>query len=293
MLNISGIKLPMIGEHLVGGNVYFVDSGASGANNGNLGVHPVNSPLATLAGGIAKCANDNGDFIVMMPGHAETPTATVTIDKSDVYIIGIGHGKNRPKFTFTMAATGDNFNITADDVTIDNIYSVASGATQTAIINVGAAQFTLKNSLIEQGANNLCAITLPATAINTLILNNEFNITANGPDLCIDCESATSAGTRVIGNYFNGMNDTNAWDTGCIYSNSASLEWLVKDNVIVYGTGLIQFTAATKGMIINNFLGEGTINDALDPGSCMCFNNLEADAVDETAAVWPTSTAAA
>ena len=292
MLNISGLKLPMIGDKLVGGNVYFVDSGAEGANNGNLGLHPVNSALATLAGAIAKCDDDNGDFIILMPGHAETPIAEITINKSGVTIIGIGNGKNRPKFTFTMAATGDNIAIDADDVTIDNIYMAAGGAAQTAIFDVNAANFTLKNCLIEQGAYNLAGLTLTSNAADTMIINNEFEITANGPDHCIKIEASGSTGMRVIGNLFNGMSQVNGWDTGCIYSATQSAHVVITDNVMMFVTGnagLIQLTAACTGIIARNILGEGALAQMLDPGSCMCFNNYEADAIDESARLFPTT----
>jgi hypothetical protein len=294
MLNIAGLKLPMIGDKLVGGNVYFVDSGATNANTGNVGLHPTNSPMSTLASAISLCENDRGDFVVLLPGHAETPTSTITLNKSDVTIVGIGNGKNRPKFTFTMASSADNFNVTADDVTIDNVYLAASGAAQTAKINVAAANFTLKNSLLEQGANDLAGLTIAQAGEDCAILNNEFEITANGPDHAIKVETSGSDGLRVIGNLFNGMSQVNGWDTGCIYSATQNIHVVITDNVMMFVTGnagLIQFTAAVTGIIARNILGEGTIAQMLDPGSCMCYENWEADAIDQTARKFPTTAA--
>jgi hypothetical protein len=272
--------------------VYFVDSGSGVANNGNDGLHPINSPLATIAGGVSKCTSDNGDFIVAMPGHAEAPTAVTTINKSDVTIVGVGNGKNRPKFTHGGAT--DCLDITADDVTIDNFYFAVPSAAATADINCGAANYTIKNCYFEHGAQPAAAasiITIPAAGINGLILNNEFHVTANVPDVCIRIEGATTYGTKIIGNYFNGQNDTNAWDTGVIYCVSASLNLLIKDNIFCFGANQIELTAACTGMIIGNFVGEGTLGGMIDPGSCMCFDNREADAVDQSGRLFPATTA--
>jgi len=114
MLNISGLKLPMIGDMLVGGDVYFLDSGGANAANGNVGKHPVNDPVATLAGAFDRCTASNGDFIIPLPGHAETLTAEVAVDVAGATIIGVGNGDNKPAFTVNGAVNG--FNFTADDV---------------------------------------------------------------------------------------------------------------------------------------------------------------------------------
>ena len=295
MLNISGIKLPMIGDKLVGGNVYFVDSGSGVANNNNDGLHPVNSPLATLAGAIAKCTNDNGDFIILLPGHSEATTAEITVNKSDVTIIGVGNGKNRPKITATFTAAGDTIAIDDDDVTIDNIYMPASGAAQNAQIDVNAGNAVIKNCLIEQGANNLGGITITAAGHNSLIFKNEIVITANGPDHAIKIESSTCTDTKIIGNYLNGLTQVAGWDTGGILCGVAATCVVITDNVVLFVTGnagCIEITAAATGIVARNLLGEGALGQMLDPGSCMCFLNYEADAVDESGRLFPTSGAA-
>ena len=40
-------------------------------------------------------------------------------------------------------------------------------------------------------------------------------------------------------------------------------------------------------MIADNYVGEGTLGSMIDPGSCMCFENYEADAINETGALEP------
>ena len=86
------------------GTVYYVSSGAAGASDNNAGTDK-NKPLATVDGAIGKCTASVGDVIVLMPGHAETVTATnIALDVAGVTIVGLGYGLNRPVFTFGAAA---------------------------------------------------------------------------------------------------------------------------------------------------------------------------------------------
>jgi len=62
------------------------------------------------------------------------------------------------------------------------------------------------------------------------------------------------------------------------------------DNICSGGPGII-FSAAATGVIARNLFGGGTLGSMLDPGSCMCFENYEADAIDETARLFPTGVA--
>jgi len=128
MLNVSGLKLPMIGEYLVGGDVYFVDSGGDVANDENDGLHPTNSPCATYSGANDKCTANNGDFIVMLAGHAESITTAVT-PVAGTTVIGIGNGNNRP--TITVNAAIDGLSVTNANVKFHNIKLV--GGTSSAI----------------------------------------------------------------------------------------------------------------------------------------------------------------
>lgn len=272
------------------GNVFFVDSGTG--NNGFDGKKP-SAAFATLDYAIGKCTADNGDIIYVLPGHSEAPAAEITVDIANLSIIGLGSGKNRPKFA--GAHTGDLMAIDADDVVVENIYFAASTAANTAHIDINAAQATIKNCLFEQGASNGTSITVTASGIAALITGCEFHVTANGPDICIDIESGTASDLHVIDNYFNGGSTTNAWDTGCILSAVANTDVLIKDNVFMHGAsniGHIQFTTSTvTGVISNNMLGGGTIAQMLDPGGCMCFENYEADAVDQSGRLFPTTAA--
>jgi len=183
--------------------------------------------------------------------------------------------------------------IDADDVHIENIVFAASTAANTAQIDINAAQATVKNCYFIQGANNAGSITITANGTNALITGCEWKISANGPDHAIKIEKVV-AGVKIIDNILDGATQVNGWDTGAIYCVSAATGLKILDNVVSFVTGnagCIEVTAAATGVIGRNLLGDGALAQMLDPGSCMCFLNYEADAVDESGRLFPTSAA--
>lgn len=284
-----GIPLPSASDLLTLGNVYYVNSAASLSSDDNDGDDP-SLPLATLDKAIGKCTADQKDIILIAPAHAETVTSVITVDIAGISIIGIGNGKNRPAFTQYLAA--DGITVTADDVVIKNLYFPASTLTGcTSRINVAASNLTIEDCLFICGEYDTETITVTATGIDLVIKGNEFICdSASEADAAIEIESASADGLKIIGNYFDGYDDTQAWDTGAVNSAVANTRCLIKDNISLYGPAIILSSTAT-GMIIGNTMGEGTLGSMLDPGSCMCSNNKEADAVDQYGREFPASPA--
>ncbi len=115
----SGGLFSIINETMTTGNIFFVDSGATGASDGSgYGRNP-DAPFATVDYAIGMCTASNGDYIFVMPGHAETVTAAIAVDVAGISIIGLGNGDNRP--TFTLTGNVPCFNVNADDVRISNM----------------------------------------------------------------------------------------------------------------------------------------------------------------------------
>jgi len=145
MLNISGLKLPMVANEIVTGNVFFVDSnGKHGtANNTNDGLHP-SRPLATWDGGVNKCTASRGDYILLMPGHAESIIAAAGLDLDVIGIttVGLGYGDLRPTITFETAITAD-MDVDAASITVRNVLFVNGIDNLTAPIDVNAAAFSM------------------------------------------------------------------------------------------------------------------------------------------------------
>ena len=110
-ITIRGI--PILNTHA--GNIFWVDSEAgSDAYNGTR-----NFPFATIDYAISRCTANNGDIILVKPGHAEilTAAAAILIDVAGIAIIGLGSGADRPKLTFSTS-TDASVSITAAGITI-------------------------------------------------------------------------------------------------------------------------------------------------------------------------------
>ena len=86
------------------GNIYYVSSVTGSASND--GTRP-DKPMATVdqAISLAAVTANNDDVIILLPGHAETVTATsIALDMAGLRIIGMGKGHKRATFTFGAAA---------------------------------------------------------------------------------------------------------------------------------------------------------------------------------------------
>jgi hypothetical protein len=136
-------------------------------------------PFATLAGALTMCTPGNGDIIFVKPGHSETISSAtaLTVNMSDVSVVGLGTGLQRPLFTLGTAATA-TINISAADVTFQNIQFVANFANITALFTHVQASVTAAI------AGNL--LTVSAVGSGTLGIGNTLSGTG------------VSVGTHII-----------------------------------------------------------------------------------------------
>jgi hypothetical protein len=169
------------------GNIYWVDSNGGGGSKGTF-----NHPCLTLAAAHDLVTTNNGDIIVIKPGHAETYTATVDFSKSGFAIIGLGFANNRPIFTNGIIAAGDDaFDFAGDNIVVYNIkWKEAAPAGSTVVaFNVSGDFFHIENCYIELGAKTLTFLTHDTTAKKGLtVINNTIVGTAAGPDVGVRVE---------------------------------------------------------------------------------------------------------
>jgi hypothetical protein len=135
-LIVDGRRLP---QYDTGGNVFYVDSGATAAADvgaAETGGKSPDKPFATLDYAFSACTADNNDVIIVLAGHAENISAAdgIDADVAGVTVIGMGSGASRPTFTYTAAA--GEFTIGADSVTIENMIFNASVTSVLKGINV-------------------------------------------------------------------------------------------------------------------------------------------------------------
>jgi len=270
-------------EEKTTGNIFFVDSGsATGSDAVGYGDNP-DRPFATIDYAIGQCTANNGDRIIVMAGHAETLTVAITCDVAGVSIIGLAVGTNRPQLTIN--ANIDGITVTAANVRISGLYFNEGSAAHTASINVAAANCIIEDCHFDCGANDLESITVTADGDDLLVRNCSCKVTANGPDAWIEVEG-TSFGLRVEDCYLDGGSATNAWDSGALNSGQAHTVCRIKNVTTTYGPGII-FSGAATGVIEGCHMVGGTLGSMLDPGSCLCVDNWEQDAIDEAGIMSP------
>lgn len=295
---VSSFGVPVMGGVSIPtstGNYFFVDSGAgtdSAATSSGFGKSP-DRPFATIDFAIGQCSDNNGDIIVVMPGHTEalSGASAITVDVAGVQIIGLGTGNSRPALTWETAAT--TIVVSSASCRISN-FRLITGAEEVVVgIDVNAAGFVFDNNRMgEQDADSdefLRCIDL-ATATDAVIRDNFF-FAPSGDEANEFINLDTSHRFICVNNFMCGDLD----DAAIMDSNTASADILIAYNLVVNtassGGAAIDLDTACTGMIAYNGLAElGTGLAGLDPGSCMTIENYIVNAVDEHGAIVPAAT---
>ena len=296
---VSSFGMPVLGSGGVNttGSVFYVDSGASNASDGNDG--SIDLPLATWDGAIAKCTANNGDVIFIKPGHSETTTAAITMDVAGVRVIGLGWGNSRPAITANFGAAGDTVTVTAANCVIENVRLVASSASQNAQINIAGDDCSVIGCVIEQGANNLIGATI-AGADRFAFHACKFIGTAAGPDVGIDIESGDSANWSVTNCVFN-YAGSSGLDLAGIRASFQQTGGLVKecDFIAVDVTAIdinSSVSAQGDGMIARCNIVAGAavadIDTIIDTGGYGTIETFATDSATEAGGLVPVATPA-
>lgn len=218
-----------------------------------------NNLVTTLAAGLARCRSGLGDTVFVLPGHSESVTDNTMLANlvAGTKIIGVGRGSNTPTFRWT--ATGSQWPLNKDDVTVaglrlrlegangvvkailvtgadnslfGNDIEVASGATAKATIAVefgtGAARFEFSSNRMRGTAthNVTDGVKVVAALANGIISNNYmvFSATAGNGNVHV-----TAAATEmvVVRNF---MANTHTASTACFAVDAVAATGVLADN---------------------------------------------------------------
>lgn len=165
-----------------GGQVFYVNSnGVQDETTADV----ASMLFTTLGAALNACRANRGDYIYVMPGHAENVTTTPTFPNG-VTIVGYGNGIDRGTFSWTTAAS--QWAITGTSVTISNL-----------ILNFAAtASTTVTKAVTISGARTIfdgCAMTFGA---------------AGGAQLCTTGIEYTTGATNPVVNNCRGYAPTDA-----------------------------------------------------------------------------------
>ena len=130
--------LPLLNTYA--GNVFWVDSGAgSDQNKGTFA-----RPFKTMDYAVGRCTANNGDMVMVKPGHTETVTAAagLDLDVAGITFVGFGNGSDRPTIDFTTAV-GADMDVDAANITMVNFLFTGGIDALTGPIDVNAADFSM------------------------------------------------------------------------------------------------------------------------------------------------------
>lgn len=277
------------------GNIFYVDS-AVGTDAAGYGTSP-DAPFDTIDYAIGNCVANQGDVILVLPGHAESIAAAAGIDAdvAGVSIIGLGSGNNRPTITFITATTAD-IDIDAANVTIKNLRFVGNIAALAAPIDVNAAGFTMEDcDFFVAAATTDIDITVitDAAAKQMTIRRCTFNYLYSNEATAVAVSATSTEVIRLVGAdrsiiedcYMSGNFTTSAING--ITTLSADIKILRNGIVNVQTTniaGIIDLVALCRGVIANNYGFHGYTTDlatTIDPSSCAMINNYFSNVVTE------------
>ncbi len=279
-------------------DVYFVDSGntSRGGDTSGFGGNP-DTPFLTIDFAIGQCTAGQNDVIYVAPGHTEAVIAAagIAVDVAGISIVGLGEGALRPTVTFTTDA-GADLDVDAANVTIANMIFVNGIASQTAMIDVNADDFTIADCEFREGSalQALTYIDINGGGANAcdraLIVNCRFDQTAAGGNQAIELGEVADQ-VSIVGCLIDGD-----WATAGIHNPTGKVltNLTIQDCVVANrqtGDHAIELVSACTGFAVDNRLNGDTLGTILDPGSLKCLGNLEVAAIDSQGIATPLTVA--
>lgn len=305
---ISSFGLPVIGGAFASsGKVFFVDSNTgSDSYDGRDKDHP----FKTLDYAVGQCTADKGDIIYCMPGHAETLAydGAVNIDVAGVTVVGLGHGTDRPTFTFGTSTTAD-FKLAAHGVTIENLYFKAGLDALTGPIEVSSSDCRIINCEYKDTAGTYETIDVLVTTSNADgLLVDGFKYMDNNAGDAMQTIIRLSSGADGVT-----IRNSILWGW-CQKANiECSTGLLLVKRVLIDNNRLINYITSTAptcvlpgsscnpatGMISNNYCAyadNGTDNHFMESSDCndidvVFFENFVSNLAGETGWKWGVSSA--
>ena len=295
---VSSFGMPVVGtgeETLTTGNVFFVDSGATGTGADTPASGTKTNPFLTIDYAISQCTANNGDIIFVMPGHSEDPTTSITMDVAGVWIRGIGWGNDRP--TVTFGATGAEVAMSAASTRISNIvFDLGTVATTvTNCFNITAAGCIVEKCEIKLHATSQFTNFLTATDVEDVVIRNNrfFGLhTASGTSgIVVDgCDQI-----QIYGNHVSGHFGEHALDNTTPASADEILRAFIAGNIIenkssTGGDLAVEMDANATGVLAYNLVATGLDFEAgFTPGNVSLWENYMWDADDTSGAIIPTT----
>jgi hypothetical protein len=285
-------RSPLFSQHQPGGvfnvvnleyfpaDMFFVDSGHAAASDAAGFGHNPDKPFATLDYAVGQCTENVGDYIFVMPGHAETITAAggLDLDVAGITIVGIGNGSLIPTITLGGADTVD-VDVDAANITVRHIKFVAGFADIVAAIDVNACNTTFIDcQFFGDGAGLNALIWIQdaaAGASDYITVKDCFFYDPDATNTHAINFAGTGFGHLVRGNRFYGD-----WGTLAVGGAGATVCSTI-DNNYIWNIAAVNDScinsAADGGWVVGNMVSSPQAQaNAITAANIAKFNNYEA-----------------
>lgn len=285
---VSILGMPVLNTYT--GNVFWVNNSSTGPGGSDSGKGTRGRPFATLNYAITRCAANNGDLILVGPGHAETLSAAAGIacGVAGITIMGLGTGRGRPTISLGTLTT-TTITVTAANVTWSNMRFLSTLADVVTVFNVTAAGFTLANSLVGDSAvdlNVLSAVKATSTsdgnANGVVLVNNRF-LSQDAATLGFFIHAADILDATIEDNVIvsegTGLATIFTSATGKDIRMCSVRRNILSSKATAGNLGYSNDTASpnNSGIIADNYIGHADVTGQMTAGvvgGCRMFNNL-------------------
>lgn len=296
-LSVYGVPvMPGTNGDLTSGNVFWVDSNdPDGSDNPEAG--KFNTPFSTTDYAVGQTTANNGDVIMVKEGHNETivSATSLVVDVAGVSIVGLGNGRNRPTYDFDD--TAGSIEMDAANTRLSNVVLNASVSAVVVGVNVDANDVTLDNlefTFEDTGDDFVTTVDIDAVSRAT-VRNSRFRAESGAAGAAVAIRLDTSHFAEIIDNHFTGQYS----DSVIVGEGAAGTDILIANNSMYNAdTGDangIDLNVAFTGVISDNRIATlyaTTVDNLLDPGSCLCTENYVVNAINETGIVAPATPSA-
>jgi len=172
-----------------------------------------------------------------------------------VTVLGLGEARQRPKVNFTTA-TAASFDVTAARCKVENLWFKCAIDAQTAMLNVQAADFVLRNCEFDHGdATNQAAVVILTTAsadrmlIEGCFFHGTSDAGTNNAISLVGGDAIQIRNNRFSGAYHVSQGVIKNATTDC---TNLIIEWNAIQNLTASNTKSIVLTSTSTGQIRRN-----------------------------------------
>ena len=280
------------------GNIWYVDTGASGKGTTSAFGYNPDAPFSTIAACVDSGNLASSDLVLIAAGHTETVSAAAGIDAdtAGVHFRGLGVSDLRPTVTLDTANTAD-IDIDAANITFENMRFKANFLDIAAAIDVNADGFTMRN----------CECGDTSTILNALIWVLGASGGTSDRISILGCEiydagaanthavslPGTSDRCRIHDSIIMGFHETGSLEAAGAVTNISILRNFIQ-NTDTDADACIKLAASSTGIVAYNSVGAALAADATTNINCssgvVLIENYSVDTGDRQGVLDPAAT---